>query len=290
MREFAQELVDLIIDNVAVTSSTADIGSCGRVCREWLPRSRMHLFSHLTLSNTGPSNIQSFSNLADASSMPISPFVRTLHIRIHLHSPLPSEEHMERLHNFPTLREFRLHGLESSESQELRFLQLVHTHVPLVPLVGAACPSLTRFELGIPTNIPLAVLADVLAGLQALTELRLSGEGFYTGIVDSAKVSTLKGGWAGYQTVPRTDAFPPHLHTVDIVLYTGASLFFQWLLSHRETPILTSLSGRACAGDESSAPIETYLSRFGPQIKSLSFTYCIADGLGFWSFEGTRVF
>ncbi|KAJ7027499.1 hypothetical protein C8F04DRAFT_965152, partial [Mycena alexandri] len=50
MRDFPQELVDLVLDNVAAgTADTKDIGICGAVCMRWLPRSRKHLFSHLTI-------------------------------------------------------------------------------------------------------------------------------------------------------------------------------------------------------------------------------------------------
>ncbi|KAJ6553486.1 hypothetical protein DFH09DRAFT_1318874 [Mycena vulgaris] len=80
MQEFPQELVDLIIDDVAGTPNTPDIRTCGGVCRQWLPRSRMHLFSALTLSNADPAAIQAFLNIVDASSFQILSLVQSLEI------------------------------------------------------------------------------------------------------------------------------------------------------------------------------------------------------------------
>ncbi|KAJ7671361.1 hypothetical protein DFH06DRAFT_980330, partial [Mycena polygramma] len=77
MRDFPQELVELVIDHVA---TTRDVGKCGLVCKQWLGRSRMHLFSHLNLANMGPANIESFLNIIQASLIPILSLVRTLHI------------------------------------------------------------------------------------------------------------------------------------------------------------------------------------------------------------------
>ncbi|KAJ7501763.1 hypothetical protein B0H11DRAFT_1675543, partial [Mycena galericulata] len=49
MRRFPQELVDLVIDEVAATQSPLDIGTCGRISKQWLPRSRTHLFRSISL-------------------------------------------------------------------------------------------------------------------------------------------------------------------------------------------------------------------------------------------------
>ncbi|KAJ7711964.1 hypothetical protein B0H16DRAFT_1261857, partial [Mycena metata] len=62
--DFPQELVDVVLDNVAARAAdTKDVGTCGSVCRRWLPHSRKHLFSHLTISNFGSPTPQSFLDL-----------------------------------------------------------------------------------------------------------------------------------------------------------------------------------------------------------------------------------
>ncbi|KAJ7886920.1 hypothetical protein B0H13DRAFT_2534706 [Mycena leptocephala] len=270
MREFAQELVDLVIDNVAATTNTRDIGTCGSVCRRWLPRSRMHLFYRITLSNTEPAAIQSFLDLIDASSPHIISFVRTLHIRL-----VPgwvAESHMARLQSFPVLTELCIHGLDSFRRVEefAQFERLLHTHVPRF---GAACLSLTRFHLALPGDMFLDVLVNLISGLPFLTHLRLSSTYHDVGIVGRAMLSPTD------PSGPQTDAFPPNLHTLEISLWRGIGLLFKWLLSQRKPPIFTSLTLAGTTDGEPIEPIEpidTYLSRFGPQIESLSLAYRVA--------------
>ncbi|KAJ7886897.1 hypothetical protein B0H13DRAFT_2342639 [Mycena leptocephala] len=278
MRDFAQELVDQVLDNVAATANTRDIGTCGRVCRRWLPRTRMHLFSSITLrnalsndeevslqtywcSNIDHNTAQPFFHFIESASMPMLPLVRTLHLRRVLHVPWVSEQHMRPLQNCRYLRELHIDGLDPWEpSHELEFVQWVHTHIPRF---GAACPSLTRLDLGLPGHLPLNVLADLMSALPFLTELRLrSSPGHYAGI----------------------DAFPPHLHKLDVELYRGTSLLFRWLLSHTEPPIFTTLRLGGCNRYEP-IDIDAYLRRFGPRIESLALAYIVEEEIGGWSLK-----
>ncbi|KAJ7442299.1 hypothetical protein FB451DRAFT_1297728 [Mycena latifolia] len=240
MREFAQELVDLVIDEVATARpDTKDVGACGRVCRRWLLRSRMHLFSRIRirLSRADPAAIQSFLDIVDASLVHILSFVRSLDVR--LVNGEVSEEQVARLRNCGTLTQLRIQPENAVLKEDrLRFQHLLHTHTWRF----GACPSLTQFELGFPSDIELCVIADLIS------------------------------------TVPVTDAFPPHLHTMDISMNGGGtSLFFEWLLSHSKPPIFTSLTLAGCARGESIAPIEAYLLRHGPAIESLSLHYWMVD-------------
>ncbi|KAJ6572207.1 hypothetical protein B0H19DRAFT_1065179 [Mycena capillaripes] len=273
MRDFAQELVELVIDNVVAAASTRDIGSCGRVCRRWLPRSRMHLFSSISLSNSKPTTIQSFLDLIDASSECIPSLVRTLEIGFE--RACVSESHMARLQNFSTLRELRIHAMQSwfSGEEELKFEKLVHTHVPRF---GISSPYLTHFELELPGNIPLNVIADLISGLPGLTHLRLStGCEQFVGIVDPAEI-TSEHVIVHPKIVPPLETLPPHLHSLDLSLYRGASLFFKWLLSHRKPPIFTSLKLAGCAG----APIEPIVLVALAHISSPSRSLFLVDTHG----------
>ncbi|KAJ7711931.1 hypothetical protein B0H16DRAFT_1262362, partial [Mycena metata] len=79
--DFPQELVDLVIDSVSASATaTKDVGTCGSVCRRWLPHSRKHFFSHFTISNLGFPTPQSFLNLVDTSSAPLLSLVCTMHL------------------------------------------------------------------------------------------------------------------------------------------------------------------------------------------------------------------
>ncbi|KAF8127508.1 hypothetical protein K438DRAFT_1789922 [Mycena galopus ATCC 62051] len=275
MREFAQELVDLVIDSLAAAGNTRDIGACGRVCWGWLPRSRMHLFSCLTIWNalprdsrrkaslpTTPATTESFLNLADSSLIPILPLVHRLDLNIVLHEPWPSEQDMARFQSSCGIRDLRIHGMEPlAQSQELQFVHGIHTHVPRF---GA---SLTQFELGLPTPLPLHVLADLLSRLPCLEGLRICSETFGAGINDS-------------QNAPPADKFPALLHKLDVALYRGTSLLFRWLLSAREPPIFTTLVLGGRSAGEPMGPIHAYLRRFGSQIKSLSLGYWVDELIG----------
>jgi hypothetical protein len=305
MWDFAQELVDLVpSDNVAATANAKDIGTCGRVCRRWLPRSRMHLFSSLTLRNalsydevttsskpyhsdTDHNTAQPFFHFIDSASIPILPLVRTLHLRRVLNVPWVPEQHMKPLQNCRYLRELRIDGFDHSTlSEELEFVQWVHTHILRF---WTACPSLTRLDLGLPTHLPLNVLADLMWALPFLTGLRLSSSpGHGAGIVEEAGALT-PDGLVYHKTVPRKDAFPPNLHKLDIGLYCGTSLFLRWLLSHTGPPIFTSPRLGGCSRYEP-IEIDAYLRRFGPRIESLALAYFVEDLVGGWSLEATRAF
>jgi hypothetical protein len=143
--------------------------------------------------------------------------------------------------------------------------------------------------LGLPGHLPLNVLADLMSALPFLTELRLrSSPGHYAGIVEEATTPT-PDGLVFHKTVPRKDAFPPHLHKLDVELYRGTSLLFRWLLSHTEPPIFTTLRLGGCNRYEP-IDIDAYLRRFGPRIESLALAYIVEEEIGGWSLEGTCAF
>ncbi|KAJ6483080.1 hypothetical protein C8R45DRAFT_1215025 [Mycena sanguinolenta] len=259
MRDFAQELVDLVIDHVAATTNRGDIGSCGCVCRRWLPRSRMHLFSRITLSTSHRDAVQVLMDLIDASCSDILSLVRTLHIRI---TRGTSDSHMARLRSCAQLRELHIHEFYAQDQHE--FDRIVLTHVPRF---GASCPSLTRFEFIPQGDLHLYVLADILSGLPCLTHLQLSGPVF----------TAVARGVSNPMTALPVATLPPNWHALDFSLQ-GANLLFQWLLSHREPPIFASLRLAGWADRrEHIEPIRSYLRRFGSRIESLSLAY-LADG------------
>ncbi|KAJ7764943.1 hypothetical protein B0H16DRAFT_1454736 [Mycena metata] len=172
MRDFAQELVDLVLDNVAAgAANLKDIGNCGSVCKRWLPPSRKHLFSHLTISNLGSPTPQSFLDLVDTSRAPVLSLVRTLHVCLSLEGPPIAEHHILRL-KCPSLVELRIDGLQTLERlQKLDFVHWVYTNIPRMSL------SLTQLELILPTSFPTDVLADLLSGLSLLSQLTIGSKG-----------------------------------------------------------------------------------------------------------------
>ncbi|KAJ7764926.1 hypothetical protein B0H16DRAFT_1454724 [Mycena metata] len=268
---FSPELVDHVLDNVAFTGSatgdTKDIGTCGSVFKRWLPSSRKHLFSHLAVSNSGSPTPQSFLDLADGSSEPILSLVRTIHLGLAVHDTPIADDHIWGLLMSPVLRldELCIYSVPGflPDPEKFKFLQWVHTGIPRM---GS---SLTRLRLILPTHFPLDVLADILSGLPCLTELKMRS----------------KRRNHGYGVLA---PFPPHS--------SGTSFFFEWLLSHANPPMLTSLTIDACApnAEHEVAPLETYLCRFGARLRSLSLAYRLTEKVdgwdNFWNIEGTRAF
>ncbi|KAJ7114076.1 hypothetical protein C8R44DRAFT_984619 [Mycena epipterygia] len=250
MQQFPQELVDQIIDDVAATANTSSLGTCGGVCRRWLPRSRKHLFSHVALSNTDPAAILSFVDIVEASSMPILSFVRSLGLCLFHRQPEVSDGNMVRqLQKWPALAELFTHTAKVIAQAE----EALHTYIPRL---GA---SLTRLELVLAGDLPLRVIAELMSALPFLTHLRICGDDSY-GIVHSAPT-------------PPAATCLPHLHTMGISLRRGTDAVFEWLLSQPEPPVITSLALGGFANREPVTSIDAYIQRFGPKIVSLSLEY-----------------
>ncbi|KAJ7276618.1 hypothetical protein C8J57DRAFT_193770 [Mycena rebaudengoi] len=161
MRNFPQELVDQVIDEV--TPNTASIGTCGLVCRRWLPRSRSNLFSRIYLADLATTI--AFMDLADASFTPIWSLVRFLDLSL-LEGSLQFMKHMARLHNqCHAITALRIHAtLWAVNSpfpvQDPAFRLWLQRYIPHF---GATCCSLTRFELVLGSDMPLHELVDAIA-------------------------------------------------------------------------------------------------------------------------------
>jgi hypothetical protein len=210
MQNLAQELVDLVIDEVATTADTRDIGACALICRCWLLRGKRHLFSSILLSNADPTAIQALLlvDLLDASSNPILPFVKLLDMHL-VNGPF-TEAHMAHLPDCHAVRDLRIQATrltprtEWGPVEELPFQRWLQTYVPHF---GSSWLSLTRFEFLLRSDLPMRLLADIICRFQSLTHLLLSNEGSY-GVLQSE------------DSAQRTDPFPPHLHTLDLSLDT----------------------------------------------------------------------
>ncbi|KAJ7757500.1 hypothetical protein B0H16DRAFT_1689535 [Mycena metata] len=251
MRNFPQELVDLILDRVAdVCSDNTDLAACGRVCRQWMPRSRMHFFSRIRiqLSRADPTTIQSFLDIVDTSPVDVLFFVQTLNLAF-IRTEGPEREY--------------------DDPADRLCPPLLDTHIRRF----GACPSLTRFELNLPGDIRLHVLSDIVTALPLLTHLRICGRGGDYTILKS-------------ETSPVKDIFPSRLRDLDISVDAGgAGVFFGWLLSYGTPPTFTSLVLIGDAMGRSIAPIEFYLELYGSTIETLSLAYWVSDSRKTETFE-----
>ncbi|KAF7330321.1 hypothetical protein MVEN_02470300 [Mycena venus] len=76
MRHLAQELVEQVLDALCVVEPNS-MKACGLVCTGWVPRSRYHLFSSVSISSK---NLAPFVDIIQASSLPILSFIQSLHL------------------------------------------------------------------------------------------------------------------------------------------------------------------------------------------------------------------
>ncbi|KAJ7023722.1 hypothetical protein C8F04DRAFT_1240050 [Mycena alexandri] len=253
MRDFPQELVDEVIDDVASFSQPRDLAAYGSVCSRWLPRSRLHLFSHLAMSNTA---ILRFMDLVDDSPVLILPLVPTGLIA-RLKDRLGPEELCLKL---PA----------ATSTQQTQFLLDLALQIPHF---GGA--TVSRLELGLGSDTPIHAIVAIISSLPLLTLLQLSGGGLRGyGLVDSEST-----------TRPLSKSFPTNVHTLDISLERGTDLFFAWLISQPFPPVFTRLSLGGCSNGGSIEPIEAYFHHSGSHLESLSLSYRVDGAIPTQSFE-----
>jgi hypothetical protein len=285
MPNLPQELVDRIIDQVASEivekyreelysdwkeyeegegREVVSVARCGLVCRTWLPRSRTHLFSTTRLSNdyeSGADNINAFLRLLVRSG-PISPlsFVQSLDLDL-LGGPLNGEDTGKVL-NLPMLTSLRIRTPDDKAPSIDEFFSGL---IPHIRLLATNSPRLSCFHLDLNTDLPLPFLIHLLFNLPSLQSLTIGkppGENYDIVNPDS--------------TVPQHGTFPKRLLTLELHLSCGAGLFFAWLLTFAELPILRSLvlslhlKDRDFPLEASLLPIDEYFRRAGSQLDSLS--------------------
>ncbi|KAJ7726564.1 hypothetical protein DFH07DRAFT_1000760 [Mycena maculata] len=230
MRDFPQEVIDLVLDHVSRqdpedpeedewdSAPDPSIALCGLVCKRWLPCSRFHLFYSASLDGF---RLRSLLDILDVSSFQPFSFIRRL--TLDFYELLPFEpEHMSRLRDCLNLAWLRLWTSQESDIWLRLFLE---AHLPFI---GVNCPSLSRLELcSRAETLSVRFLADILTCLPFLEVFTLD-----------ASTSTII-----YEDVPASHLFPARLHTLDInVMGVSVEPLFAWFLSLDAPPRLTSLT------------------------------------------------
>ncbi|KAJ7835804.1 hypothetical protein B0H14DRAFT_3706232 [Mycena olivaceomarginata] len=164
MRNFTQELIDEILDHVAdkILRRTGpghrgfppnewlgQMGALGLVCKQWWPRTRLHLFSYLTLR---PATIQAFFGLVDASRLPILTFVETLDLRFDQGPRLLDDAQLIRFRQSYKLTDLwiRLPRMEHSDTDIQEFCSSLQSHASILGdylSVVSAFPALQALDL-----------------------------------------------------------------------------------------------------------------------------------------------
>ncbi|KAJ7461260.1 hypothetical protein B0H11DRAFT_2056498 [Mycena galericulata] len=253
MRTFSQELIDLVLDYVAepeeeikrkawessgnLNSDTEEedsersiseeeanrercgvtgIAACGLVCRQWLPRSRFHVFANMKLDGY---RLKILFNIAGESSLRHISSVRRMALRF---DGAPFDpEHLAKLRHCLSLTCVRIYTANlGEEDDDLRLFLGTH-----LPFLGSHCVSLTRFELFPGQEVmSLRTIADILTCLPALEAFKL-GE-------DSTLIQ---------EDVPASHSVPARLQTLEVTVDGGLDLLFALFLSRAVPPHLKTL-------------------------------------------------
>ncbi|KAJ7115317.1 hypothetical protein C8R44DRAFT_880627 [Mycena epipterygia] len=254
MQDLAQELVDEIIDNVGSSSANkTDIATCGLVCRRWLRRSRIHLFSNITLSNAESRMVDLFFHFIDTSSHSLLSFAQALNL--YFYGKPFDDAHIAKLaqscSRLTTLRVTLIdHHVREEAQQMYRSLQ---THIPVL---GINSPSLSHLDVELyntPGPLYMSVLIDIISALPLLEFLRICL--FPSSPVDDG--------------TPLPCFSSPGLQTLEYYGDSSAIIpFFTWILSAPILPIFKSLTLHTNITGVNE-PIEVYLQRVGPKIEFL---------------------
>ncbi|KAJ7461327.1 hypothetical protein B0H11DRAFT_1816667 [Mycena galericulata] len=221
MREFPQELIDKVLDQLPTDGT--DIRINGLVCKGWLPRSRYHLFSTVDLT---AENISAFVDLVDASSLPLLTYIR--HLKLNYDGQPPDAVYLERLRCCPNLTRIGIYivGKGSVDSSALSWLdsdEFLHAYIRSW---SANTVTLSQFELKVrnTASVPLRSIIKLISCIPFVEALSIQ---VVSGISGSSGVANL---------YPSDIPFPSRLARLD-VFFRGAQCFFDWLRSLPAAPL-----------------------------------------------------
>ncbi|KAJ7447595.1 hypothetical protein B0H11DRAFT_2082724 [Mycena galericulata] len=233
MRDFSQELVDLVIDHVSIrddgggpldaefqfpnrrriAEDIARVQQCRLVCKTWLPRSSFHVFSTVVLD--GGDRIRSFVKILETSSLDLLASIENLHLSYRREDnsdtfdPM-NEQDMAKLNRFPNLVYLSLDAPPASDASNFKYFRdtFVRTQLPLWRFIA---PRVLRLKLNFtpPMKTSLLVLKLVAASIGLPTT-----------------------NWS---------SLPPGVHTLELLTMSGMEAIFSWLNSHRILPMLKRL-------------------------------------------------
>ncbi|KAJ7474042.1 hypothetical protein FB451DRAFT_1398046 [Mycena latifolia] len=229
MRDLAQELVEEILDYVAEDCDSVFKGTFALVCKQWLPRSRLHLFSRLV----------------DTSSSAILSMVQILEL-VFAGPELLTKAQMHHFRLSPKLTVLRI---EVQDETDALWVSL-HWHTSIL---GATVPSLSTLRVEFEdVGLPIDVIAGIVSALPSLQILQLQG---YEISVEASPVSS--------------SLSLAHLHTLDLAISReGADRFFGFLQSLAVLPVLKTFN-LSIFYTQLDGAIELYLRNQGGDIQRL---------------------
>ncbi|KAJ7461261.1 hypothetical protein B0H11DRAFT_119281 [Mycena galericulata] len=264
MRDFSQELIDLVLDHVSqdgiheIDKSDAapgqddldivpSIAACGLVCSQWLPRSRFHLFASARLDAV---RLESLFDIDRTSSLQLYFLFRRLTLEFFIPVSF-KQQHMDKLCDCVNLACLRISTPSGNPGTTSQFHSFLETHLPII---GIRCVSLSRFEWNAADDtVSLRTIADVLMCLPVLEAFSLE--------FDGCRITD--------EEVPSSRSCPTHLRTLELRVEDGADVLFAWFLSLPVVPSLASLT--LYEVDQSpGTSLTAYSERSGSGLESLS--------------------
>ncbi|KAJ7447590.1 hypothetical protein B0H11DRAFT_2082705 [Mycena galericulata] len=285
MRDFSQELVDLVIDHVSTRDDgkalsaqrdlaeplrypfhplvhfdrdrIAKVQQCRLVCKAWFPRSSFHVFRTLFL--LGGDRVRGFSDLLETSSLDLLALIQSLHIAYSDSKTFVNEEDMVKLNRFPNLVCLSLDVPASFDVSNSRYFHDTFLRTQ-IPIWRVNSPLLSRLELDFRIaleetqfGIPLGTIADIVSFFPSLEALKLTTLAKVVQSSDEPRYS-----------------LPPGLHTLEIT-HRSMEAFFSWLTAHPIRPMLKTLTIPASHnGRKWCEAFRVYYQHAGSNMESLS--------------------
>ncbi|KAJ7854467.1 hypothetical protein B0H13DRAFT_2081160 [Mycena leptocephala] len=249
MRDFPQELIDIVLDQLGeqefnpnrriwlIRRPPTSIATCGLVCKQWLPRSRLHVFHIVTLYG---SRLRSLLDLETGSSVPLLSLIRDLFL---LFIDGLTLEDVASLRACLSLTHLEISSPTSGDDVWNSF---VRTHLPFL---GTHCVSLSSLKLSPceKSAVPLCMIVDILGCLPSLTSFELEGQ--------SCRIAETP--------ISPSQSCPRHLHTLNLDVKGGADALFTWFLSLAVAPRINSLTLSEDWDDPTPQSLVAYSQRFG---------------------------
>ncbi|KAJ7609404.1 hypothetical protein FB45DRAFT_1066825 [Roridomyces roridus] len=276
MRDFSQELTDLVLDEVATLpkDSSSAIATCGLVCRGWASRSRLHVFHRLVFSDGR--RLKRFLGILKTSSYPLLMMAKELKLEFWANMEFnrrvpPKLEHLARLRECVKLTRIELVMADGGggDSDMGSGGELIDELLPAVfesflkvhlPIMGANCSSVSSFHFGshFDTFVPLGTITHILSCFPALEVFEMTGDMIL-----------------GDDDVESSHALPAKLHTLQLYGAEGTlRLFFSWLAALPVLPTVKTLE-MSNVSEEDQIGLSAYTQRAGARFESISVP-CLA--------------
>lgn len=264
---FPTELAEQVIDNLSDDASS--IAVCALVCKQWVTRSRFHLFASPLNLHSGAlagfqrgrteADIVALKALANSPLQTFAPFIRELNVMGPLEEIYLTLNDLSRLINITTLTiecTGRRISIPSELEHVLRRIPTAFTRVRILRLIGG--------------EFTLAQFTSLVCGFEELTNLHLDPVRW--------SIEDTKRSYSSFPPLPRS------LRTLDLGARTGYYTVLPWVISHAPCPPMDTLYLETTSiSSKDFANLRDLLRLLGPSLHHLSLFFLTRDADAWWS-------